>query len=83
MPAACKPLCLIRPSILLAKETICKKYSFIQEVIIFCGNYQYNKHYIDDYPGYVKKVLTNIDEVYNYLKTFKKKRDLLSFLNIY
>ena len=26
---------------------ICKKYSFIKEVIIFCGNYEYNKHYIE------------------------------------
>ena len=52
---------------------ICKKYSFIQEVIIFCGNYQYNKHYIDDYPGYVKKVFTSIRDVYNYIKTFGAK----------
>ena len=34
---------------------ICKEYSFIKEVIIFCMNYEYNKHYIDEYPGYVKK----------------------------
>ena len=33
-------------------------------------NYEYNKHYIDEYPGYVKKVITNISELYNYLKTF-------------
>ena len=39
---------------------ICKKYSIVKEVIIFCRNYEYNKHYIDDYPGYVNKVLTSI-----------------------
>ena len=49
---------------------ICKEYSFIKEVIIFCMNYEYNKHYIDEYPGYVKKVITDISELYNYLKTF-------------
>ena len=49
---------------------ICKQYSFIKEVIIFCGNYQYNKHYMDDYPGYVKKVFTSITEVYKYIKSF-------------
>ena len=49
---------------------ICKEYSFIKEVIIFCMNYEYNKHYIDEYPGYVKKVITDISELYNYLKNF-------------
>ena len=49
---------------------ICKKYSFIKEVIIFCFNYSYNEHYIKEYPGYVKKVLTSIDSVYDYIKTF-------------
>ena len=49
---------------------ICKKYPFIKEVIIFCLNYSYNKHYIKEYPGYVKKVLTSIDSVYDYIKTF-------------
>ena len=49
---------------------ICKEYSFFKEVIIFCKNYEYNKHYIDEYPGYVKKVITDISELYNYLKTF-------------
>ena len=34
---------------------ICKQYPFIKEVIIFCMNYEYNKHYINEYPGYVKK----------------------------
>ena len=55
-----------------AKEiiTICKQNSFIKEVIIFCKDYELNKHYIDEYPGYVKKVTTSIDELYNYLKNF-------------
>ena len=52
---------------------ICKKYSFIKEVIIFCMNYEYNKHYIDEYPIYVKKVVTSIGELYNYLKEFSGK----------
>ena len=43
---------------------ICKKYSFIKEVIIFCFNYSKNKHYLNEYPGYVKKVFTNIESVY-------------------
>ena len=50
---------------------MCKKYSYIKEVIIFCQNYQYNKHYIDEYPGYVKKVLTKIDQIYEYIRSFK------------
>ncbi len=55
-----------------AKEIIpiCKEYDFIKEVIIFCMNYKYNKHYIDEYPGYVRKVTTSIYELYNYLKKF-------------
>jgi len=52
---------------------ICKKYSFVKEVIIFCGNYTYNKHYIDEYPGYVNKVFTTITSVYKYIKTFGEK----------
>ena len=52
---------------------ICKHYPYIKEVIIFCMNYEYNKHYIKEYPGYVKKVLTSINEVYQYLKTFEKQ----------
>ena len=55
---------------------ICKKYYFIIEVIIFCRNYEYNKHYIDEYPGYVKKVITSIGELYNYLKKFYGKKKL-------
>ena len=53
---------------------ICKEYSFIKEIIIFCGNYKYNKHYIKDSKGYVKKVLTSINEVYQYLKSFDKNK---------
>ena len=53
---------------------ICKKYSFIKEVIIFCGTYEYNKHYITDYPNYVKKVFTSIDDVYKYIKSFGKDK---------
>ena len=49
---------------------ICQKYSFIKEVIIFCSNYSYNEHYIKDYPNYVKKVLTSIESIYEYIKTF-------------
>ena len=49
---------------------ICKKYPFVQEVIIFCSNYDYNKHYIQEYPNYVKKVFTSINTVYEYIKTF-------------
>jgi len=52
--------------------SICKKYSFIKEVIIFCKNFNYNEHYINEYPGYVKKVFTKINQVYEYIKTFKK-----------
>ena len=49
---------------------ICKKYSFIKEVIIFCGNYEYNKYYTEEYPGYVNKVLTSISSVYDYIDSF-------------
>ena len=49
---------------------ICKRYPFVKEVIIFCMNYDKHKHYITDYPNYVKKVLTSKSEVYKYLKTF-------------
>ena len=49
---------------------ICQQYSFIKEVIIFCGNLKYNEHYLKDYPGYVKKVSTKIDDIYNYIKSF-------------
>ena len=49
---------------------ICQKYSFIKEVIIFCKHYKYNEHYLKEYPGYVKKILTSIKSVYEYIKTF-------------
>ena len=49
---------------------ICKQYSFIKEVIIFCGNYKYNEHYIKEYPGFVNKVFTSISSLYEYIKTF-------------
>ena len=52
---------------------ICKNYSFIKEVIIFCLNKSYHEHYINDYPGLVKKVLTSISSVYDYIKTFGEK----------
>jgi len=37
--------------------SICYKYQFIKEIIIFCRNYKHNEHYIKEYPGYVNKVL--------------------------
>ena len=49
---------------------ICKKYSLIKEVIIFCGNLEYNMHYIEEYPDYVKKVLNKRKDLYKYIKTF-------------
>ena len=54
---------------------ICKKYQFIKEVIIFCSNQKYNEHYIKEYPGYVKKVLTSINSVYNYIKTLQANQE--------
>ena len=30
---------------------ICRNYSFVKEVIIYCKNYEYNLHYIKEYPG--------------------------------
>ena len=50
--------------------SICKKFSFVKEIIIFCKNYNFNEHYIKEYPGYVKKVFTNIKQIYQYIKTF-------------
>ena len=50
--------------------SICKKYSFIKEVIIFCKNLEYNMHYIQEYPDYVKKVLNTKKKIYKYIKTF-------------
>jgi len=48
--------------------SICKKFSFVKEIIIFCRNYKYNEHYLNEYPGYAKKVLTSIKEVYKYIR---------------
>ena len=31
---------------------------------------EYNKHYLKEYPGYVNKVLNDIDKLYEYIKTF-------------
>ena len=53
---------------------ICLKYQFIKEVIIFCKHYNYNEHYITEYPGYVKKVFTKRKDVYEYIKTFGENR---------
>ena len=52
------------------KEVItrCLKYPFVKEVIIFCQNYKYNEHYINEYAGYVKKVLTSLDQINDYIK---------------
>lgn len=49
---------------------ICQKYPFIKEIIIFCFNYSKHKHFIDDYPGYVNHVFTDIISVYKYLKSY-------------
>ena len=48
--------------------TRCLKYSFVKEVIIFCQNYKYNEHYLDEYPCYVKQVLTTLEQIKNYIK---------------
>ena len=48
---------------------ICYEYSFIKEVVIFCRNYKHNEHYIEEYPGYVNKVLISIKQVNEYIKT--------------
>ena len=53
---------------------ICKQFSFVKEVIIFCGNYEFNKHYLQEYPDCVKKVFTKIEHVYNYIKLFGKEK---------
>ena len=57
---------------------ICQKFSFVKEVIIFCRNYEYNKHYLTEYPKYVKKVLTSKKEVYKYIKSFGSNKSNLS-----
>ena len=54
---------------------ICLKYPFIKEVIIFCRHYNYNEHYLKEYPGYVKKVFTKRNELYDYIKTFGEDKN--------
>ena len=49
---------------------ICQKYSFVREVIIFCGTIEYNEHYIKDYPYLVKRVFNRIKKLYDYIETF-------------
>ena len=64
--------------------SICSKFSFIKEVIIFCKHYNHNEHYIKEYPNYVKKVFTDIKQVYRYIKTFgedKYKEGAKKYLN--
>ena len=46
---------------------ICLKYPIVKEVIIFCQNYKYNEHYINEYAGYVKKVLTSLTQITTYI----------------
>ena len=58
---------------------ICKQYSFIKEVIIFCMNYSYNEHYIKEYPGFVNKVFTSLSSVYHYIKSFGADKYKFSF----
>ena len=64
---------------------ICRKFSFIIEVIIFCGDYKKHEHYIYDNPGYVKNVFTLIDDVYKYIQKFgpnKYKQGIKDFRNL-
>jgi len=49
---------------------LCRQYPFVKEVIIFCRNDKYNEHYLNEYPGYVKKIFTSIKSLYKYLKKF-------------
>ena len=51
---------------------VCNNYKFIKEVIIFCRNIDYNKHYIEEYPNIVKKVFNSMKSVYTYIKSFGK-----------
>ena len=62
---------------------ICQQYPFVKEVIIFCGAYKYNKHYIDEYPGFVKKVFTEISDLYDYIENFgdQYKDGILNYRN--
>ena len=54
---------------------ICQKYPFIKEVIIYCGNYDKYKHFLTQYPGYVKKIFVDISPIYNYIKSFGSRYD--------
>ena len=47
---------------------ICRKYTFIKEVIIFCGNPNNYQYYLGQYPGYVKQIFIDIKQIYNYIK---------------
>ena len=47
---------------------LCRQYAFVKEVIIFCRNYKYNEHFLNEYPGYVKKIFTSMESLYEYLK---------------
>ena len=60
---------------------ICLNYPFVKEVIIFCANKQYNEHYLYEYPEKVKKVLTKIEDVYNYIKTFANQKGVTDYRN--
>ena len=51
---------------------ICSKYQFIKEIIIFCFDIPKHEHYINEYPGYVKKIFKSIKEISEYIKTFGK-----------
>ena len=53
---------------------ICLKYSFIKEVIIFCGTFEYNEHYLKEYHDYVKKVFIKSKELIDYLKSLDKDK---------
>ena len=55
---------------------ICKKYSFIKEVIIFCKEVKNHEHFLKEYPNYVKKIFTKIAQIYEYIKSFGQKGDI-------
>ena len=50
--------------------SLCQQFPFVKEVIVFCRNYKYNEHYLNEYPGYVKRIFTNLESLYEYLKKF-------------
>ena len=55
---------------------ICKKYSFIKEVIIFCKETKNHEHLLKEFPNYVKKIFTKISQVYEYIKSFGQKGNI-------